>query len=66
MNKKNMVHQGFVVLSDVWVTPSFSLCFTRPIWRLVANPENMRIPKVQKEPVLFGCLFAAMGEVHGL
>ena len=38
------------VLSDVWVTSSFSFCFTEPIWRLVANPGNMRIPKVQKEP----------------
>lgn len=46
--KKGAVLSG--VLSDVWVTSSFSFCFTEPIWRLVANPGNMRIPKVQKEP----------------
>ena len=50
------------VPSDVWITPSFSFCFTKPIGRLVANPENMRIPKVQKEPlnqpgVFLYCLF---------
>ena len=42
------------VLSDVWATPIFSFCFTKPIWWFIANPENMRIPKVQKEPLCMG------------
>ncbi len=50
--KKSAVKAIAVVLSDVWVTPLFSLCFTKPIWWLIVNPENMKIPKGQKEPSL--------------
>jgi hypothetical protein len=42
-----------MVLSDVWVTPLFSFGFTKPIWWLVTNLKNMRIPKVQKEPITY-------------